>query len=331
MIASSSMKGELVGEWKSGPQSISLYHSNNHFLARIQDQTDTQTEIDSAHIKCGILGKTPHDLLIQKIVQLAREKIKDHIAVCCYPSQGPPTEVWVFEAIHGAALWIKKAKENLKQVDSEKEEKAIDCLQEALQNFKTALNIQKNQEGNIAELDSVILHFKKELLLQQIKRDLPLYLSSEQEKEAFNKVIDLYKEEDLFSGLSEYLKAFDESTFSPCQLFLSALMDEHFDRPLSAIQNYLHLAEHHPDPRPCFKKAEELVKQSIKSDPFALPQFLEKLARNKLIELRQTPYPENLERLLLQKDAVRMTFEKCLTTLNQHSPQKKSPHLLYLF
>ena len=332
MIGLSSMQGKLVGEWKSGPQSISLYHSNNHFLARIQDQTDAQTEIDSAHIKCGILGKIPHDLLIQKIVQLVREKIQDHIAVCYYQPQGQPKEVWVFEAVHGAALWIKKAKENLKQGDSEKEEKAFDYYQKALKHLETALKIQGNQKGNTEELNSAILQLKKELLLRQIKRDFPLYLSAEQEREA-NEVIELYKGEDLFSGLSDYLKAFEESAaLSPYYLFLSALLDEHSNRTASAIQNYLHLAEHHSDPLPCFKKAEELVKQIGVSDPFALPHFLEKIDRNKLSQLRQTTrYLGDLNRLLLQKDALRMTFEKCLATLNQHSPQEKAPTCFICF
>ena len=164
----------------------------------------------------------------------------------------------------------------------------------------------------------------------QVKRDLPLYLTNEQEREA-NDIIELYKEEDIFSGLSDYLKAFEESAFlSPYYLFLSALMDEHFNRPAAAIQNYLRLAEHHPDPLLCFKKAEELVKKT--SDPFALPHFLEKLDRNRLIQLRQTTrYPEDLEKFILQKDAVRMTFEKCLAALNQHSSQTKAPNCFICF
>ena len=168
--------------------------------------------------------------------------------------------------------------------------------------------------------------------MQRIKRDLPLYLSSEQEREAFNEIIELYKEEDLFSGLSDYLKTYEESNLSPCQLFLSALMDEHFNRPTSAIQNYLRLAEHNPDPLPCYKKAEELVKQTNLSDSFALPHFLEKLDRNKLNQLHQTTrFPEDLNRLLMQKDAVRMTFEKCLATLNQHSLRKEALNCFICF
>ena len=324
--------GSFIGKWKSDSQTISLYRAANQFLANIQDQADTQTAIASVHIKCGILGTTPHIRLIQKIDQLGKETIKEHISVCCYPFQGQPTEVWVFEAKKGAALWIKKAKENLKQRDSEKEEKAIDCCQNALKNFKEALKLQKSTKGSVKELESVILYLEKELFLLQIERDLSLYLSSPEERAEFNEVIETYKaQENIFSELSEYLKACEEPNLS-CQLFLSALMDEHFNRPTSAIQNYLRLAEHHSDPLPCFKKAEELVKQIIVSDPFAVPHFLEKLDGTRLIKLRQTThYPEDLERLILQKDAVRMTFEKCLATLNQHSPQTKAPTCFICF
>ena len=333
MLGASSIQGELIEEWNSGSHSISLFRSPaNRFSAHIQHQAGSQTEIDSAHIKYGILGTTRHDLLLQKIDQLAKEKIKGHIAVFCYLPQGQPIEVWIFEAMQGAAPLIKKAKEILKQGGSEKEEKAIDCYQKALKHLEIALKIQENQKGDIKELNSAILQLKKELFLLQIKRDLPLYLSSAQEQEA-NEVIELYKEEDLFSGLSEYLKAFGESAaLSPYYLFLSALLDEHSNRLVSAIQNYLHLAEHHSDPLPCFKKAEELVKQTGISDPFALPHFFEKLDGNKLSQLRQTTrYPEDLDRLILQKDAVRMTFEKCLTTLNQHSKQTKAPTCFICF
>ena len=323
------MLGNTIGEWKSGSQSITLYRAADHFSARIQDQTGSKAEIDSKHIKCGILGTTPHDLMIQKIDRLGKE----HFAVCCYPFQGQPTEVWVFEATKGASLWIKKAKENLNQRDPEKEEKTIRCYKESIKNFEEAVRFQKNQKGDATELNSVILQLQKKLLLLQIKRDLPLYLSSAQERETLIKIIEIYsEEEDIFSSLSEYLNLHKELTVSPCQLFLSALMDEHFDHPSLAIQNYLHLAEYHSDPLPCFKKAEELVKQTIVSDPFALPHFLEKLDRNRLIQLRQTTrYPEDLEKFILQKDAVRMTFEKCLATLTQHSPQTKAPTCFICF
>ena len=332
MLSTSSIQGELVEEWKSGSHSISLYRAASQFSARIQDQAGSQIEIDSKHIKCGILGTTPHDLLIQKINQLGKKNIKEHISVCCYPFQGQPTEVWVFEAMQGAALWIKKAKENLKQKDSEKE-KAINWCQQALKNFKEALKLQENKKGSTAELKSVISYLEKELFLFQIKRDLSFYLSSPENRAEFNEIIETYEaQEDIFSSLSEYLSAQTESPFSPCQLFLSALMDEHFNRFDSALRNYMRLAEHHSDPVPCFKKVEELVKQTIVSEPFALPHFLEKLDGNRLIQLRQTShYPEDLERLLLQKDAMRMTFEKCLATLNQHSPQTKAPTCFICF
>ena len=334
------LDGSPIGEWKSDSQTISLYRAGNQISARIQDEADNQTEIGSAHIKCGILGTTPHIRLIKRIDQLGKETIKEHISVCCYPFQGQPTEVWVFEAKKGATLWIKKAKENLKQNDSEKEEKGIkkeekgiDSCQKALKNFKEALKLQKSTKGSVEELESVILYLEKELFLLQIKRDLPLYLSSPEAKAEFNDLIEIYKEqEDIFSELSEYLKAQEESTLLPYQLFLSALLDEHSNNPASAIQKYLRLAEHHSDPLPCFKRAEALINHAKISDPFALPHFLEKLDRNRLIQLcRTTHYSEDLERLILQKDAVRMTFEKSLAAINKHSKQTEAPTCFICF
>ena len=151
----------LIGEWKSNSHSIFLYNpAPNQLSACIHDRKGSKTEINSDHIKCGILGVTSPDELIQKINQLAQEKFKA-IAVCCYPSPDQPTEVWVFEAMKGAVPWIKKAREILKTVNSENQEKVVECYQNALKNLVRALDQQQSQEGDIKELKLTIEKVKK--------------------------------------------------------------------------------------------------------------------------------------------------------------------------
>lgn len=311
----------FFGEWKSSNHRVSIYLHNDAFSSALIHQVGGQIIIDSSRIKCGINGTTSHALFIQRINSFAKEKLQDYVAVFLYPSQGLIEEVWIFEATKMTAPWIRKAKENLKQIGQD-DKQISEWSQKALKNFETALKLQENIQGDRTEVQTAILQLKKDLFLINIKQDSHLYLSSSQDIEELNEAIGIYiEEEDIFSCLSEYVKAFEE--LSSCQQLIAALVHENANNSIAAVPYYLDLAEKHSHPLPCLKRAVLLIKAA--SDPLAYPHFLEKLDRDWLIQLSQKVKDPELEQWILHKDAVRMVCEKFLRLMSARSTQIQVP------
>ena len=315
----------MFGEWKSINSVIILYLNENGTLsARIKDKAGIH---NISQVKCGINGTISHANFIQRINSYTQEKLQENIAVFPCPSQGQAEEIWVFEATKMTAPWIRKAKETLKKADEDQKE-AIECCQKALKNFQTALKIQESTQGETTDLKTAILQIKKKLFLLTVKYEASLYLACPKEIEELNEVINIYgEEENIFPCLFDYVKAFQE--LSPFQQLITAMVHENTNNPIDAVPHYLDLAEKHPNPLPCIKKAELLIRRA--SDSFAFPHFLEKLNRDWLIELSCKVKDPDLERWILQKDAIRMVFEEYLHLMSKYSTQNRAPTCFICF
>src|SRR5690349_8840779 len=100
--------------WQNERIPIIIDCVENNLRASIQDKKGGYVQLNPSHVKCGISGDVPHSVFIQKISQVAREKL----AVFPYPSLENPEEIWIFEASPAVAPLVKQAREFLKKTHS---------------------------------------------------------------------------------------------------------------------------------------------------------------------------------------------------------------------
>lgn len=148
----------------------------------------------------------------------------------------------------------------------------------AIKSLETALKIQAQRKGDTTALKTVIVDLKQQLLIPRIRQEVSLYLPNEEEMAQFNDTLDLYQDqEDPFSCWKDFIKAFEEEGLPLYLRYLTAAVCEHEKDFSTAACHYLELAENHPHPLACLKKAAFFVQKA--SDPLAYPHFLEKLNR----------------------------------------------------
>ena len=206
---------------------------------------------------------------------------------------------------------------------------SVENYQEALQCLKTALKIQRRLEGNVADLERAILTVAQELFFLRKEEHANSYLSATDQQPFYKDILDERQNDNVFKAFLDFADSRDETQRSSHVHFLKALVHEYLDQPLLAAENYGLLAEKNlAEPElalRCLRKACSFFDPSTRSCSLDYPAFLEKLCRERLLELLEKTGDEDVERLLREKDAIHMVFERALATLARQSPQEKVP------
>ncbi len=268
----------------------SLYQSNCQVFARLTTSGGKTFEITK--VVFGVLDELSPSRLIDCCAQ---ETLKNNIAIFPYPSLEQHDEVWVFEATPAAAHHLWEAKKiHCKESSAEHNQKILTYL-------KTALKIQ----GGNPELEKAILATKQKLILQA-----EIYATTylcETEKVLFLKMKEGMP---AFEQLLEWIHVWKGEKQPHVYLMRAVVYEFLLDQPLLAAGSYASLAQVSEDAiaLACMKQACSFF---TKTDPVLnYAHFLEKIDRKFLAKFVEK-YPE-FDHILLQKDAIRMTFERAL-------------------
>ncbi len=272
----------------------SLYQSSDQVLARLTSGSKT---FEIARVVFGVLDELSPSRLLDCCAQKA---LKNNVAIFPYPSLEKAQEVWVFEVTPAAAHHLWKAK-NIHR----KESSAANC-QKVLTYLKTALKVQ----GNNQELEKAILDTKKKLFLLQAESYASNYLS------AAEKVLFLKTKEGIpvLEQLLGWIYAWKDEKQPHIYLMRAVVYEFLLDQPLLAADSYVSLAQVSEDTKAleCMNKACSFFKTTGPVLNYA--HFLEKIDRKFLAKFAKYP---KFDSLLLQKDAIRMTFERALVLFNK--------------
>ena len=218
-------------------------------------------------------------------------------------------------------------------------EKAINCLQ-------IANDCLKKNNRNTQEIETAINKFQREFFEFKLPQAIALYLPADEDQSKFRKNFSLLKgKQDFFSIILKLTNNSTEEQRSLVDNFTNAYIYEFLGKRtrISASQNYLLLFRQYLQNRNailsvrCLEKAEALIMEETKtSDPFAISNFLEMLDREPLEQLLNMfssydPSFEYLEKILLKKDFIRITFEDCLYNLGKLSPKPSRPTCFICF
>ena len=199
--------------------------------------------------------------------------------------------------------------------------------------LQIAYDFIKKNESNIQEAETDINELKKELFEFKLPHVMSLYLPSVEDQNSFFKNLSLLENEENFSSLMFKLTGNLPERHSLVDNFTCAYVYEFLNKPTRAAQHYLYLSQQYVDNSnpslsvKCLKKAETLIEEKAKaSDIFAMANFLAKLDRSLLEQLlnnlpNSDPNIEYLEKTLLKKDAIRITFKEHLHSLGKLSPK----------
>ena len=145
----------------------------------------------------------------------------------------------------------------------------------------------------------------------------------------FNENIEDYKPygdpQKIFNCFLDVLKAYqDEDYPAPYQWLTRAITHELLDHPLLAVEAYLQLLDKGiSNPPLCIKKIKLIVDQEKEKKNDHFFDFLENLDRKFMVKLCNKIKDETLQELLLQKDAIRMYFERCLSIIQGTESQRE--------
>ncbi len=276
----------------------SLYHNKGLVVAKLKTPDGSPHTVE--RVVFGVLEDRSALDLIQCCAQKA---LKNNIAIFPYPSLNNPEEVWVFETKPGAAYHLWEAKKiHRKEISAENYQKILTYL-------KAALKIQ----GSNQELEKAILDIKQKLFLLQAESCATVYLCEAE------KVLFLKMKEGIpaFEHLLEWIHAWKGEKQPHIYLMRAVVYEFLLDRPLLAADSYASLAQVSEDTKAlaCMGKACSFFKRT---DPVLnYAHFLEKIDRKFLVKFVEK-YTE-FNHILLEKDAIRMTFERALVLFNKPS------------
>lgn len=321
-----------IGAFINANQACSLYQVGNELKAQIGEMI-----IESLQIKYGISQNIPHDNFLQKIKKVANEKIKDIFTVFAYLSpNGGVEKIWILEATKRAATIIKNAQEKIEKIDTKNDQEKIELYQQALKLFRKALELQVKTNGETEEIKSFTKGIEKEVfLLDKIKNQLAEFLPQKEDRDDFHLFFDpickipddIFPELKLIGGLKEIHER------EPYEHLMSAWAYEGLGKPIQAAENYLRLARISSLECSllCLKHAVKLVKGR---DALDYANFLENIDRPWLKKLvKNVPNDKEAKKVLLEKDAFRMVFEKSLATIDFEASKKneKKPSTFICF
>ncbi len=280
----------------------SLYHNKGLVVAKLKTPDGSPRMVE--RVVFGVLGDRSALDLIQCCAQKA---LKNNIAIFPYPSLNNPEEVWVFETKPGAAYHLWKAKE-------------IRCNGISAENYQTILKYLKAAlkiQGSNQELEKAILDTKQKLFLLQAESCATAYLCEAE------KVLFLNMKEGIpaFDQLLEWIHTWKGEKQPHVYLMRVVVYEFLLDQPLLAADSYASLAQVSEDTKAlaCMGKACSFFKRT---DPVLnYAHFLEKIDRKFLVKFVEK-YTE-FNHILLEKDAIRMTFERALVLFNKPSPTPK--------
>ena len=193
-------------------------------------------------------------------------------------------------------------------------------------------SLKSNNKNTLNELQKEFFEFKLDSIMN-------LYLPSAADQSKFRNSLDLHEYN--FSFMLEVIKRNPEEKRSHIDNFTCAYIYEFLGDPISSSQHYLTLSKQYfQNDNPvssatCLKKAESLIREkaTTSNDPFPISNFLEMLDRKWINRLNDQLYELNdnaindvkrvlnndLKRVLLEKDAVRMTFQESLNKIRNHA------------
>ncbi|WP_068468704.1 ATP-binding protein [Candidatus Protochlamydia phocaeensis] len=282
----------FLGCWKNAGRQVSLYHSDQNLWAFIQYSDGSRHTLSTK------------DWTLNDFIKLA------------FPE----------ENLANADQLISKVKaiaeKNLFQV--------MLCYNVVMEKYKEKLTLRPLKEKEaIHQAIHRMKDEQKNWLYSLIEADLSSYLPLESDQKEFKFTLDLYKEEDaFFASLLRFSTEKPSGKCSVVKLALCAFSYEALGKIEQAVNGYFALFHYHYVLRDekaaasCLLKAVSLI-DSAGSD-LEWAHFLEKIPREDLIQLADI-YPEpRLNQLILQKDAVRLSFEECLRAFELPSSQRQT-------
>lgn len=228
---------------------------------------------------------------------------------------------------------LNKIEEYIERAGRMRKSSMQEDLQEAEADYQRAQSLLQRVQGQssrIKELQEEIQRGRFELALKE--RMLRL-LPSVKDQSELKLLVELAQEkEEFLESLLGYFK--QEKCRTALDFFVQAIVFEvqWNQNPLRAIENYFHLFNWHFERENydsclfCIQKIFNLTKTL--EDPFATANILERLNRSQIESLCAKTHSPEFQRILLQKDAVRMTFEQFLTEL---APQGQNPECFICF
>ncbi|GAB5412341.1 MAG: hypothetical protein ChlgKO_14550 [Chlamydiales bacterium] len=240
---------------------------------------DKKITFSSSQIRYGIGEEFPHSDLITKIHEVGA----DRIFSVAYPKTDPE-EIWVFEATKKTYQLIATGIEHLKASEYEM----------ALDQFETALKIARSVDPKSEErlLISAIKAVNTKKILNSYKTLGRDFIDEEAFAE-FEEMISRHeKSDDLIEDL-KWLSSLGKER--PCELLLSAFINEEQNCLAEASLDYLELSRDNPKAANCVAKAYSLLE--------AVPNGMS----------------------TMMQDAVRVAFEESLALINKSSSQKNAP------
>ena len=250
-----------------------------------------------------------------------------------------------------AYKFVKKAREkSTKYANCTHNEKTFNkvckAYKDAFHSLKIAYDFIKDNNRNTQETEAVINKLRKEFFEFKLPQAMSLYLPSDEDQSTFRKNLSLLKDEqDFFSIILKLAKNSTEEQRSIVDNFTNAYIYEFLGKRtrMLASQNYLLLFHQYLQNQnlilsvKCLEKAETLAMEETKtSNPFAISNFLEMLDRKPIEQLLNMfpdadPNFEYLEKTLLKKDAIRITFEEYLHGFGKLSPKLENPTCFICF
>ena len=275
-------------------------------------------------IKWGIDGESSRS----EFIKLKRTQLAYFVYA---PKNAPPTTLWVFQPINDV-MNPKIAKvlyDILKLRDCQDKLTATCKYKRSLERIKILKELNPEVQP---EIEKLFLAVKRDYFLAQMEYERELYLIEKQVKKQFNENINDYKHLDpqkVFECFLDITKAYyqvqkkeKKSNLEPYKCLTAAITHDFSDDPIASAKAYLQLlTEDLPNAFSCIEKIRTILDKT--SDPYAFINVLEKIDRDLLICLLRTKEDPHLDKLLLQKDAIRMKFEKSLDKIKNHPDQQR--------
>ncbi len=281
----------------------SLYHNKGLVVAKLKTPDGSTFTVEK--VVFGVLKDQSLVDLVERIKQDVRAFTLfpyPSLEQCQDSSLEQDKEVWVFDAGFGGAYHLRKAKNAYRKRPSFKNNAKI------LTNLKNALRVPF--VGCREDIEKLVTEYQQKLMREKAKEYACKYLSSTEEQEPCLKIL---QGECPLEELVKWAQG-REIQKSPHAQLIEAIAHEFLGKPYLAAESYRKLAQaENSHPAACIKKACSFFKAT---DPILnYAHFLERIDR-KLLQNHQ-----ELESILLQKDAIRMTFEKALVIFSQQAPK----------
>ena len=267
-------------------------------------------------ILCGVLGDEKHSKFIQKMRKLSI----DLISFYPYP-ESETTELWIIQGKGVVIGLIKSARKHLKNVENAKNSDPAGNYKNAQKDINCAIQLITSSEDDKNELENAIKKINIEFFKAQQKFEKEQILSP-LTKTTFDVLVDQYRESDDFlDSILKVMKVYSEedSSFHLTQAIANKVLGNVF---LSA-KSYLYLAENTNKSELCINEIKRLLDENKKGKFEEYINFLETIDRNRIQKLFNHTQNEYISALLLQKDAIKVEFEKSLKIMKAEPSSRK--------